>query len=275
MLKTCKECGKEFATNRSAREYCSRTCSNTVIARNREKDKLNGNITTVWSCGGGVESTALAVLICNGQLPKPDYAVMTDCGYEKHATLEYVENTLRPRLREAGVDLRIIRTMDYTDNRLIDESGYFLIPAFRDDEGKRVKFRTSCNNLWKVRPVRKWLREQGVVSCENWLGISAKEAHRMRKPSHKWFSHRYPLVEMGLDREQCLWLIGSSGWPMPPKTSCIMCPQQDDAAWLAMRDKYPDDFIRAVEIERELRRIDEHVYLHRSLRPLDQVFAKG
>lgn len=273
MIKTCKECGNQFTTNRGARDYCSRGCSNTVIARNRENQKLSGKPTTVWSCGGGVESTAMAVLICAGKLPKPDYAVMTDCGYEKRSTWEYVNTVIGPRLKEAGIELHIIQTLDYTDNRLVDKGDYVLIPAYRNEGGKVVKLRTACNHLWKVRPVRKWLRERGVSFCENWLGISAKEAHRMRKPSHKWFTHRYPLVEMGIDRGQCLWLIGANGWPMPPKTSCVMCPQQDDASWIMMRDNHPDDFARAVEIERELQNIDENVYLHRSLRPLEQVFG--
>ena len=38
-----------------------------------EGDKLN-----LWSSGGGVQSSAIAVLIAQGKLPKPDIAVMID-----------------------------------------------------------------------------------------------------------------------------------------------------------------------------------------------------
>src|SRR5690606_29479945 len=155
--------------------------------------------TTVWSCGGGVESTAIAALIYTGALPKPDYAVMTDSDWEKQSTWDYVENVLITKLADVGVKLHIIKTTDYTDNRLVDNGGYLLIPAFQANGTKKgVRFRTSCNALWKVRPVRNWLRERGVMKCENWVGISADEQHRMREPDKRWFRHRYPLVELGL-----------------------------------------------------------------------------
>ena len=274
LVKTCKECGKEFKPKRRDREYCSQSCSNKMIARNREKKKLEGKATTVWSCGGGVESTAMAALIYTGALPKPDYAVMTNNGWEKQSTWDYVKSILTPKLANAGVKLHIIKTTDYTDNRLVDKGGYILIPAFQADGTKKgVRFRTSCNALWKVRPVRNWLREKGVRKCENWVGISAEEQHRMREPDKKWFQHRYPLVELGLGRDDCLQLIESLGWPQPPKTSCVMCPMQDDMGWLTMKRDYPSDWARALEVERELQSIKDGVFLHNSLRPLDEVFG--
>ena len=50
----------------------------------RGKVKLIG--TEIWSCGGGTQSGAIAVLIGQGKLPKPDLCFMTDTGREKSST---------------------------------------------------------------------------------------------------------------------------------------------------------------------------------------------
>ena len=42
--------------------------------------------TQIWSSGGGVQSTALAVLICSGKLPSPDLAMIVDTTRERSTT---------------------------------------------------------------------------------------------------------------------------------------------------------------------------------------------
>ncbi|MCK9326794.1 MAG: hypothetical protein M0P69_14980 [Bacteroidales bacterium] len=271
MIKICKGCGQEFTTNRSARDYCGYSCSNSAIARDREAKKIDVPATTVWSCGGGVQSTAIAALIYTGKLPRPDCAVMTDCGYEKSATWEYVDSVLIPKMQEVGVNLQIIKTVDYSNNNLFDKSNHLVLPAFTMVNGKAVKFKTHCNNNWKVRPVQRWLREQGVKLCENWIGISTDEAKRAkRKQAKKWFYTRYPLIEQDMTREDCIYMIGGLGWPKPPRTSCLMCPQQDDAEWARMRKNNPQDWQRALEIEKHIQAINPNVYLHRRMLPLEK-----
>lgn len=269
MTKTCPECDKAFETNRKTREYCGYRCSNSVIAKNREAKKLDVSLKTVWSCGGGIQSTAMAILICKGMLPKPDYAIMTDCGWERQSTWDYVNNVIIPKLREIDLPLQIIRTTDYGDNDLYDNN-HLIIPAYRRDRDRVIKFKTHCSNKWKVKPVKRWLKMQGIQRCENWIGISADEARRMKQSGYKWFQLRYPLIELDMDRAECLWTIGNADWPQPQRTSCLMCPHQNDKAWQLMRKTYPEDWARALEIEEEMRKRDPDIYLHRSLRPLNE-----
>lgn len=269
MIKVCKNCGEEYETNRSKRDYCSTSCSNSVIAKQREANKLDVPIKTVWSCGGGVQSTAIAALIYTGRLPKPDYAIMTDCGFEKATTWEHVHNFLIPKMKEVGVDLQIIKTNEGLKESIFDKSNHLLLPGFAMKEGKKIKFNTHCNSGWKVKPAQRWLREQGVQHCENWVGISLDEASRARGGGNKnWFKIRYPLIEQKMTREDCLWFMGGIGWPKPPRTSCYMCPQQNDAAWLKMRDEEPDDWAKAIEIDEYIRTITPGTYLHRTFTPL-------
>lgn len=274
MEKVCKNCGAAFTTNRSAREYCGYACSNAVTATERERRKVDRPALSVWSCGGGVQSTAIAVLIEQGKLPKPDFAFMTDCGYEQRTTLEYVNSITIPRMKAIGVTLNIVKTTDYTNNDLIDVGGHIVIPAYqRMPDGRIIKFNTHCNETWKVRTAKRWMREQGMERCVNWIGISTDEKKRARPSVNKWVTLRYPLLELGLNREDCLWLICGAGWPKPPRSSCFFCPQRNDRQWQEMRENNPDDYERALEVEEIVQAHDPTVFLHRTCRRLKDVFG--
>lgn len=267
MIKQCSECQCSFQTNRSARNYCSKRCSNRVITREREqrRDALPKQI--VWSCGGGVQSSAIAALIIKGRLPKPDFAVMVDVGYEKTSSWENVTGVLQPELAKVGVDLQIIRTTDYRDNELFDSSGHLVIPAYRLEDGI-IHFKTHCSGPWKHKVVMRWLREHGVKAARNWVGITTDERRRIRPSPAKWLLNEYPLINLGMDRVDCHTTIYSMGWDRVMHSSCFMCPQQSDEQWRWVRHNYPDDWQRAVEIDTEIRERDSGLYLHRSCIPL-------
>ena len=59
--------------------------------------------TQIWSCGGGVQSTAIAALIIRGHLPTPDLAVIADTERELSTTWEYLEKYTAPPFRELTV----------------------------------------------------------------------------------------------------------------------------------------------------------------------------
>lgn len=273
MHKTCPECGRTFETNRSARVYCpGYVCSNKANARTREAAKFGVELKTVWSCGGGVQSTAIALMILQGRLPKPDYALITDCGWEKTSTWEYIHKTTIPRLAEAGIQLNIVKTTDYGDNAILDPSGHVRMPCFkRGPDGQAIRFDTRCSGGWKTAVAKRWVRQQGIGRAHNWIGISADESHRVRLSDRKWIEYRYPLVDLGVTRQDCLDMIGEAGWPRPPRTSCYFCPQQDDRSWQRTKRDYPEDWARAIEVEERIHAVEADVYLHHSLVPLQAV----
>ena len=109
-----------------------------------------------------------------------------------------------------------------------------------------------------------------ITFCENWIGISLDEIRRKRKSNYKWIYYKYPLIEFGMTRDDCLWEIASLGWPKPSRSSCIICPQQKDSNWVDMKQNHIDDWNRAIEIEQQMRVNHPNVYLHRSLKPLNK-----
>ena len=267
-MKHCIYCNKPI-TGRGEL-YCSRDCSN---KHRREQERDKRHTYTVWSCGGGVQSTAIAALIYTGKIPKPDYSIMVDTGYEKSFVMDYVRGTIIKKLSEIGVNLEIVKTTDYyPEQSIIDANGYCVIPVFKMKGDNRQRLKTCCNDKWKVNVIRKWLTDKGVEQYVSLIGISTDESHRQRQAHKKYYQNRYPLIEMGMDRDDCVNYIKSIGWDEPPRSSCYICGQQDDGEWWRMAMLHKDDFAKAVQVEKELQAIDENIYLNRKCKPLDELF---
>lgn len=120
MTLICAQCGRPFESVRRSRQFCSRACANAFTSPRRPKPDAPEPTQILWNSGGGVQSTALAVLICQGKLPRPDLAVMIDCGYESVKTLEYMHEIAIPRLEAAGVTLHMVRSANYVETELLD-----------------------------------------------------------------------------------------------------------------------------------------------------------
>lgn len=271
----CKNCGKTFQSQRRSKQFCSCACSNAWNGAHRETPKQTRPDRIVWSSGGGVQSTAIAVLICQGKLPKPDLALMVDCGYESSRTWEYVKGVTIPRLKDAGVNLQIVPSSRYVDVGLFSKSGHCVLPAFRvNPDGSVSHFSTHCNGLWKQYVTKKFVRESGFDRFVHWIGISTDESRRARGNSGaKYIEVEYPLIDLGLSRKDCAELIRSSGWPMPARTSCIICPQRTMFEWLKLKVECPDDFEEACRIEDEIREKDPSVFLNSRCKPLRDILA--
>jgi len=268
--KICLNCNEPFTTIRKNQKCCSIACDRELRKEQQRQEISKIPIIQTWACGGGVQSTAIAVLITLGELPKPDYAYMVDCGYEKTKTMNYVNEITIPKLQKVGVTLNIIKG----GGPIIDTNQYILIPAYGNENGNIRKYPTFCNDNWKVVPSKRWLREQGIERCDNWIGMSWDEEHRKRISPLWWIQNKYPLCDMKLTRWDCTKIIRDNGWPMAPRSSCLMCPLQDDNAWFDMKRNWKEDWERAISIEREIQKVKPNTYLHRSCKPLDEVDFK-
>lgn len=234
-------------------------------------------MSTVWSCGGGTQSAAIAAMIVRGDLPKPDAAVISDTGREASETWRYYENVLRPQLATVGVDLvRLPHTFIGKGWNTVDLVGGAkkdtLLPPFYTTHTKKPSKKKAlsqkskfCSNEWKARPIERYCRSIGLKGGTILIGFSVDEFQRMKGGTQKgkWI-HSYPLVDAGMSRADCVGLVVSMGWPKPPRSSCWMCPYRTDAEWTHLKTVSPDDFERAQALELEVRVIDPTVFLHRS-----------
>lgn len=95
----------------------------------------------------------------------------------------------------------------------------------------------SCSQKWKIAPQDRLIKEWDVAQ-EVWaegeklikcIGYDAGPADIRRRDDlgddpNGHYTFRYPLIELGWDRLECIRQIKSMGLKVPPKSSCFFCP---------------------------------------------------
>ncbi len=229
----------------------------------------------VFNSGGGTQSTAIAALIVQDRLPKPDFVVIADTGRERQSTWDYLEQITKPMLRKIGIDVHVISKAKYGYNHgdLWSKNGNtLLMPTFTDFSGEIGKMDGFCSKTWKVEPVENYLRDECGVKKKDirkWIGFSVDEARRaMRMMGTKDYvagKIRFPLIDdVPMRRHQSLAVVQEMGWPQPPRSMCWMCPNQTNDEWKHLKETSPMEFQKACELEQEIREKDPTVFLHNS-----------
>ncbi|MGI9251374.1 MAG: hypothetical protein ACR2PR_09260 [Pseudohongiellaceae bacterium] len=240
------------------------------------------------SFGGGVQSNAILVLIAQGRLPKPDVVIIADTGFEAKATWGYLDKYGAPLCAKLGIPLmRVSRAdttlaMEYAKPVVTTLNGkkvLNIIPAFTlDDDGKKGKAPNMCTGKWKVQVVRHCLSKRfpDIKLFHEWIGFSTDEMRRARRAKIDIgkYRHRYPLIEIGISRAECIKVVEKYGWPTPPRSSCWMCPNHADVEWRHLRDESPQEFAKAIAFDKRMREQEitggYDYYLHRSCKPLGE-----
>jgi len=228
----------------------------------------------IWSSGGGTQSNAIAVMILQGKLPKPDLAVIADTGYELSSTWEYMERYTAPALENIGVTLHRIKSADYATVGLYSKTGKLLVPVYTryNADGSIGKLPTYCSNEWKGRVIQRYARSiyPKAKKFEMWMGMTMDEAQRVKITTGRWVK-KYPLIDARMFRFDAINLVREYGWPTPPKSTCYICPNKSESHWKDIKENHPQDIEDAKKIEDKLREVDNDVFLHRQGVPLDAV----
>lgn len=244
----------------------------------------------VISYGGGVQSTAMLVMACTGQIDPVDAALMANVGddSEHPDSLRYVREVSKPWAESRGVPVHILDrvkrdgTVETLMGRLMREGSRSLpIPVRMPDTGAPGK--RSCTADFKIRVIGKWLKQHGATASEPadvLLGISWDEIQRLG--NKKVEPHEvpvYPLIDRRLTREDCKRIIERAGLPVPPKSSCFFCPFHRPSVWAKMRRDEPALFYKAAYIERVLNERRDRlgkvrVYLTRFGRPITEAIGE-
>lgn len=228
---------------------------------------------SIFSFGGGVQSTAALVLAAQGDL-KVDAFVFANVGAdsENPATLAYIEQYARPyaeahhiplieveRKRRDGSPETILQRLTRPQSRSIP----IPVRMANGAPGNRA-----CTMDFKIRVIDKWQRAHDD-GTEVMLGISVDEYQRAHT------GKLYPLLDRRMSRQDCRNVIADAGLPIPPKSSCWFCPFHTMNVWREMRDKEPEQFEKAVALEglineRRARLGKDSVWLTRKAKPLDR-----
>ena len=238
----------------------------------------------VISFGGGVQSTALLVLAAQRRINFSTFLFSNVGDDSEHpATLRYIREVAIPFATQHHIDLRVLRRVrrDGVRETLWErlhrpDTRSIPIPV-RMANG--APGRRTCTADYKIKVIGKWLRQHGASPTRRALvgiGISVDEIHRAnRRRCDPYEEIAYPLLDLGLRRDDCTQLIRKAGLPVPPKSACFFCPFRTVSDWQHQRAHEPDLFARSEELERTiiLRRKDlgrDAAFLSRFGMPLGQ-----
>lgn len=114
-----------------------------------------------------------------------------------------------------------------------------------------------CSHKYKIEPQEQFLNKHEGAR-EVWtkggrvtkiIGYDMDEPHRAAIPEDKKYRYRYPLLEWGWGRDECVERIQRAGLPLPGKSSCFFCPSMTKPEILKLRRDEPVLFARALAME--------------------------
>ncbi|MFE6053104.1 hypothetical protein ACFQ6N_20280 [Kitasatospora sp. NPDC056446] len=248
--------------------------------------------TRILSLGAGVQSTTLLLLSALGELPKLDYAVFSDTGWEPSKVYRHLDEVERKIARPANIPILRVSSGNIRKDALDPAHRFASMPLYiLNQDGSPGMTRRQCTGEYKIKPIKRQVRQilgyphparvPNGVYAEQWIGISTDEFHRAKDSDVRYTRHTFPLIELGMSRADCLKLLAEHGWGATPKSSCLGCPFHGNAQWREIRDTSPEEWADVVEFDAAIRAGNARAnadgrpllgqaYLHRSRLPLDQ-----
>jgi hypothetical protein len=209
----------------------------------------------ILSYGAGTNSTAILVgLKERGEMI--NHITFADTGGEKPATYEHlrtvsawcVENGFPPITTVKGSQPAQLRRGSLEAECL--DLG--TMPS-------KVFGLGNCSQKWKIDPQNKYdvvmsqLLGVPMSDIVRLVGFDADEPERMERAilvsAKRATKKRFPLIEWGWGRDECVAAIARAGLPQPGKSACWFCPSSKKHEVLWLRDTHPDLFARAVAME--------------------------
>lgn len=230
----------------------------------------------ILSYGGGMQSTALALMSCEKALkgkelwpdvPVYDYIIFCDLGLEPPWVAEqvaFVQNVCET----AGIQFRKLDSplhQDFLNN--FGERRTISIPWWTlAENGKKAMMPRYCTIDYKIVVIAKYvrhqilgykrharLREEDKKAHEIHMGFSMEEKRRCKENSNPMFVNKFPLVEMKYERADS-YAYSKNIWGLDTKaSSCSFCPFHTNSFYAYIKETYPEHYDMILEIDRTLR----------------------
>ena len=121
-----------------------------------------------------------------------------------------------------------------------------------------------CTGCLKKNVRKNWEKpflKEGIRFSYVWGmdGSEGERAARMITSEKDCYDHEFPLIDMGLSKADCHYLIGLTGVKRPimydlgfPNNNCICCCRGGRFSWNLCRKYFPEKFAERAALEREL-----------------------
>lgn len=238
----------------------------------------------ILSLGAGVQSSTMALMAARGELGyTPDCAIFADTFAEPRSVyewLDWLETQLPFPVHRVSAGNLLEAITEETETRFARP------PFFTLENGKVGMSRRQCTRDYKIRPIERMIRNQlgltprqrgpKTVAVIQLIGISTDEAARMKPSDKRYIENRWPLIDLGMSRGDCIEWIRKNYGRTPPKSACTFCPYHDDALWRDLQLNDPESFAQAVHVDQRIRQVNTsntrgEMYLHKDCKPLDQI----
>ncbi len=246
---------------------------------------------TAISLGAGVQSTALYMLAIHGKIePMPNVAIFADTMQEPHWVYENVTELSRRGQLKIPVRTATVGDLGEAIKKGINTTGgrFASVPFWAmGSDGREAPGRRQCTREYKVDVVTREIRTllglkkgqwaKGRFKVEQWIGISTDEAHRAKPSRDEWITARWPLLELGMNRQDCKNYLEGIGYPIPQKSACVFCPYRTAAEYARWREEHPELFEEACKWDDAIRSsgtmkgMNSEQFIWRKLKPLREL----
>ena len=208
-----------------------------------------------WGCG--VQSTLLGELSAQGELPRLDVIITADTHFERRRTYEIREFYME-RWRKMGMDVRVVSAGSV---KVQGAEEHIHIPFWTDSGGPLQR---QCTRHFKIVPIKHELRKilgfdvsksphPPAESIEQWIGFTLDEYERMERSRVQYLVNRWPFIEQGQTRNDCIQYFVDRRLPVPVKSACIGCPYRLPSGWQDLRAGDESEFEEAIEFDEKNR----------------------
>ena len=208
------------------------------------------------SYGGGVQSTALLLMMIEGLIEKADIVYFADTGSETPSTYSTIEK-MKKRCEDASIEFQIVYGSPEQFEEGVSLHEYYM----KKEKAPHLPMIKNPQCTWKFkiapirRAVRKKIKELGLDKTPKpWakcmLGITTDEKRRARKSDIKYVAHQFPLIEMDLSRRQCEEYLQKFNDLNVSKSGCFCCPYMSVKGFNKLRIEEPDLFQICIDMEK-------------------------
>lgn len=245
------------------------------------------NVLRTLSLGAGVQSTALLIMSENELIPRFDYAIFADTGGEPDYVYEYLDYLKSITKTKILIVKHSKRTLEEELRMKLDLCGYPAIPMYTIEKknGKVVNdrgffHRRTCTSDFKIEPIERMVRKlykenlTWAERIETSIGISIDEAARAKPAKLPFVKHKFPLLDWQWTREDCIHYLKKLDIRTPAKSACYFCPYRNDKEWKDLKERDPEFFEKAVELDEYIRHssqkqdLQQERFLYRNRVPL-------
>lgn len=198
----------------------------------------------VASFGGGVNSTAMLIGMYERGEPV-DLILFADTGGEKPHTYAHVlemsewlvDRGMPPIITVRGGQPQQVEDVTLEGECLRRKTLPSIAYGFK-----------TCSQKWKRQPIEKAI--ENLIGKQPHITLIGFDADEPQRAAKVYEGNRYPLIEWGWGRDECIEAIDRAGLKQPGKSACFFCPSSKKKEIYELRRQYPELAARAVAMER-------------------------